>query len=72
MCRSIKKLRFDDRAPTDEELYEAALQFVRKVSGYRKPSRVNEAAFETAVSDIANTTRTLLDALTAVKTPKTE
>ncbi|MCB9433447.1 MAG: DUF2277 domain-containing protein [Ardenticatenaceae bacterium] len=72
MCRSIKKLRFDDRAPTDEELYEAALQFVRKVSGYRKPSRVNEAAFETAVSDIANNTRTLLDALTAVKTPKTE
>ncbi|MCA9966523.1 MAG: DUF2277 domain-containing protein [Anaerolineales bacterium] len=72
MCRSIKKLRFDDRTPTDEELYEAALQFVRKVSGYRKPSRVNEAAFETAVSDIANTTRTLLDALTAVKTPKTE
>ena len=72
MCRSIKKLRFDDRTPTDEELYEAALQFVRKVSGYRKPSRVNEAAFETAVSDIANNTRTLLDALTAVKTPKTE
>lgn len=72
MCRSIKKLRFDDRAPTDEELYEAALQFVRKVSGYRKPSRVNEAAFETAVSDIANNTRTLLDALTAVKIPKTE
>lgn len=72
MCRSIKKLRFDDRAPTDEELYEAALQFVRKVSGYRKPSRINEAAFETAVSDIANNTRTLLDALTAVKTPKTE
>ena len=72
MCRSIKKLRFDDRAPTDEELYEAALQFVRKVSGYRKPSRANEAAFETAVSDIANNTRTLLDALTAVKTPKTE
>ena len=72
MCRSIKKLRFDDRTPTDEELYEAALQFVRKVSGYRKPSRINEAAFETAVSDIANNTRTLLDALTAVKTPKTE
>ena len=72
MCRSIKKLRFDDRAPTDEELYEAALQFVRKVSGYRKPSRINEAAFETAVSDIANNTRTLLDALTAVKIPKTE
>ncbi|MEZ4513764.1 MAG: DUF2277 domain-containing protein [Chloroflexota bacterium] len=72
MCRSIKKLRFDDRAPTDEELYEAALQFVRKVSGYRKPSRANEAAFETAVSTIANNTRTLLDALavTAVKPPK--
>lgn len=63
MCRSIKKLRFDDRPPTDEELYEAALQFVRKVSGYRKPSRANEAAFETAVSTIAAHTRTLLNEL---------
>lgn len=63
MCRSIKKLRFDDRPPTDEELYEAALQFVRKVSGYRKPSRANQEAFETAVSTIATHTRTLLNDL---------
>ena len=45
MCRSIKTLR-SDTPPTEEEIRAAALQFVRKVSGYRKPSKVNEAAFE--------------------------
>ena len=63
MCRNIKKLRQDDRAPTDEELELAALQFVRKVSGYRKPSKVNEPAFEQAVSEIAAATRRLFDGL---------
>ena len=63
MCRNIKKLRFADRPPTDEELQEAALQFVRKISGYRKPSMVNEAAFETAVSEIATISRQLFDSL---------
>ncbi len=60
MCRSIKQLRQPDRSPTDEEIEAAALQFVRKVSGYRKPSRANEAAFHQAVADVAAATRHLL------------
>ena len=63
MCRSIKQLRRPEQPPTDEELTEAALQFVRKVSGYRAPSRANEAAFNKAVAEIAVTTRVLLDHL---------
>lgn len=63
MCRNIKQLRFEDRGPTDEELELAALQFIRKVSGYRKPSKANEAAFEQAVADVAAATRKLFDGL---------
>ena len=63
MCRNIKQLRYTDRPPTDEELHDAALQFVRKISGYRKPSKVNEVAFETAVSEIATISRQLFDSL---------
>ena len=63
MCRSIKQLRQAEARPSEEEIKAAALQFVRKVSGYRKPSRVNEEAFETAVSEIASATRTLLKSL---------
>jgi hypothetical protein len=63
MCRSIKQLRRPNELATDAELEAAALQFVRKVSGYRKPSRVNEAAFNEAVMDIAAVTRRLLDNL---------
>ena len=61
MCRSIKTLRgqeFDD-----EEVRAAAIQFVRKVSGYRKPSRANEAAFDRAVDEIAESSQRLLDSL---------
>ncbi len=64
MCRSIKQLRQPDRSPTDEEIEAAALQFVRKVSGYRKPSRANETAFNQAVADVAAATRHLLQQLT--------
>ena len=64
MCRSIKTLRRPDTSATDEELHAAALQFVRKISGYRKPSRVNEQAFNLAVDEIALTSRTLLQSLT--------
>ena len=60
MCRSIKKLRRPDQLPTEQELYEAALQFVRKVSGYRVPSRVNQPAFDQAVAEIATSTKQLL------------
>jgi hypothetical protein len=63
MCRNIKQLRFPDRPPTDEELELAALQFVRKVSGYRQPSKANDHAFQTAVTDIAAATRHLFDQL---------
>ena len=63
MCRSIKPLRLPDRVATEQEIQEAALQFVRKVSGYRKPSRVNQEAFEAAVDEIARATQRLLDNL---------
>lgn len=63
MCRNIKQLRTPERSPTDEEIALAALQFVRKVSGYRKPSRANEAAFDEAVADVAAATRLLFDRL---------
>ena len=63
MCRSIKTLRRPDTPATDEELHAAALQFVRKISGYRKPSRTNEQAFNQAVDEIALTSRALLDTL---------
>ena len=63
MCRSIKQLRRPDQTPTEEEIEAAALQFVRKVSGYRVPSAANQQAFETAVADITRTTRYLLDSL---------
>jgi hypothetical protein len=57
MCRNIKKLRDPNRAPTDAELHDAALQFVRKISGYNAPSRANQQAFDTAVSEIATVAR---------------
>ena len=57
MCRSIVTLRRPDEPATDEEVRAAALQFVRKISGYRKPSQRNEAAFEAAVDDIAAVSR---------------
>lgn len=63
MCRSIVQLRRPEGPPTDEELEAAALQFVRKVSGYRKPSRANQEAFDTAVLEIADVTRKLFDNL---------
>ncbi len=63
MCRSIKQLRHADAVPTDEEIQAAALQFVRKVSGYRKPSRSNQEAFDKAVAEVALATRTLLSSI---------
>jgi len=63
MCRSIKTLRNAEVPATEEEIRAAALQFVRKVSGYRKPSKVNEAAFERAIEEIAQSTQNLLDSI---------
>ena len=65
MCRSIKTLRTGAQPATPDEIEAAALQFVRKVSGYRKPSTANEAAFQSAVDEIADASRRLLDAVTA-------
>lgn len=65
MCRSIKTLRQPDASAADEDVRAAALQYVRKISGYRKPSRANEQAFHRAVDDIAAASRLLLDSLTA-------
>ena len=66
MCRSIKQLRNVEVPATEEEIRLAALQFVRKVSGYRKPSKVNEEVFERAVDEITDATQKLINSL-AVK-----
>jgi hypothetical protein len=63
MCRNIKQLRRPGQPLTNEEIDAAALQFVRKVSGYRQPSRANQELFNQAVAEIAATTRILLDSL---------
>jgi hypothetical protein len=63
MCRSIKTLRNYDEPPNDDEVRAAALQFVRKISGFRKPSRVNEGAFDRAVDEIAGASFRLLSEL---------
>lgn len=72
MCRSIKQLRLTDGSPTPQEVEAAALQFVRKVSGYRKPSRANEEQFYIAVQEIAAVTRTLLDSLVVRRVTQTD
>ena len=65
MCRSIKTLRTGATPASDDEITAAALQYVRKVSGYRKPSTANEAAFEAAVAQVAEVSKQLLDAVAA-------
>jgi hypothetical protein len=63
MCRSIKTLRTGPVPASDDEITAAALQFVRKVSGYRKPSSANEAAFAEAVTQVAAASKQLLEAV---------
>ncbi len=70
MCRSIKPLFNFDPPATDEEIRAASLQFVRKVSGMRKPSRLNEAAFEAAVTNISNIAARLIDSLESSAMPR--
>jgi hypothetical protein len=72
MCRSIKQLRNPEIPATEEEIRAAALQFVRKVSGYRKPSKVNEAAFERAVEEVTQATQRLLESLPVNKPISTQ
>ena len=70
MCRSIVPLHNIEPAATEDEARAAALQFVRKVSGYRKPSQANEAAFERAVDEIAATTWRLIRELETSAAPR--
>ena len=72
MCRSIKQLRNTEIPVTEEEIRAAALQFVRKVSGYRKPSKLNEAVFEQAVDEVTEATKKMLESLTANKPISTQ
>ena len=69
MCRSIKTLRSPQGPAADDEVEAAALQFVRKISGYRAPSQKNAAAFEAAVDEITAASRRLLDSLGTRKAP---
>ena len=70
MCRNIKTLFNFEPPVTDEEIRAASLQFVRKVSGFNKPSKANEAAFLAAVDEIAGVSRNLLDSLETNAAPR--
>ncbi|MFP5229333.1 MAG: DUF2277 domain-containing protein [Acidobacteriota bacterium] len=70
MCRNIKPLFNFDPPVTDDEIRAASLQFVRKISGFTKPSQANEAAFQAAIDDVAAASSRLLDALTTGAPPK--
>lgn len=70
MCRNIKTLFNFDPPATEEEIHEASLQFVRKLSGFQKPSMVNEVAFDRAVDKVAADARDLLNSLVTTAEPK--
>ncbi|MEM7218420.1 MAG: DUF2277 domain-containing protein [Pseudomonadota bacterium] len=70
MCRNIRTLHNFAPPATAEEVQDAALQYVRKLSGTRKPSKANAAAFDTAVAEIAAATQRLLDGLTTTAPPR--
>ncbi len=70
MCRNIKTLFNFEPPVTDEEIHAASLQFVRKVSGFNKPSKANEAAFLAAVDEIAGISRNLLNSLETNAAPR--
>ena len=70
MCRNIRQLHNFEPPASDEEVHDAALQFVRKVTGSNKPSQANAEAFERAVAEVSASTRKLLDALVTNAPPK--
>lgn len=70
MCRNIQTLFNFDPPAEDEEIEAAALQYVRKISGYNKPSKANQEAFDTAVQEVLLATRKLVDGLTTSSPPK--
>ena len=70
MCRNIKNLYNFEPATTDEEIRASAIQFVRKVSGFNKPSATNAEAFEIAIEEVTAASRKLLDSLVTTAPPK--
>ncbi len=70
MCRNIKTLFNFEPPATDEEVRAASLQFVRKLSGFNAPSKMNEAAFERAVEEVFGVARTLVDSLVTLSPPR--
>jgi len=70
MCRNIRTLFNFEPPATDEEIRAASLQFVRKLSGFSRPSQANEAAFERAVEDVSRCARTLIDSLVTQAAPR--
>jgi hypothetical protein len=70
MCRNIRQLHNFEPPATQDEVYAASLQYVRKVSGSTKPSKANQEAFDRAVQEVAHATRHLLDALVTTAPPK--
>ena len=70
MCRNIHTLYNFDPEATEDEIRGAALQYVRKIGGFTKPSRANEAAFERAVDEVAAASKRLLDSLVTTAAPK--
>ena len=70
MCRNIKTLFNFEPPATDDEIRAASLQFVRKLSGFNKPSRANEEAFDRAIEDVAAVARTLIDSLVTNAEPR--
>jgi hypothetical protein len=70
MCRNIKTLFNFDPPATDEEIRAASLQFVRKLSGFNKPSKANEASFDQAIEDVAAVARRLIDSLVTASEPR--
>lgn len=70
MCRNIKTLFNFEPPATDDEIHASALQFVRKLSGYNAPSKINEAAFNRAVEQVSAAARTLIDSLVTLAPPR--
>jgi len=70
MCRNIKTLFNFEPPATDEEIRAASLQFVRKLSGFTKPSKANEASFDRAVDEVADVARRLIDSLVTTAEPR--
>ena len=70
MCRNIRQLHNFDPPASEEEIQDASLQFVRKISGSNKPSKANEEAFNLAVEEVSDAVRTLLDSLVTKAPPK--